>query len=141
MQNIDIQLKPSKIAIFLILFLWVGSILAVMSLHMAIWITILLFFVISWYGAKIFFTHGLFIGPKALRGLRQISDKDWLIIMNKNEYPAILMGDSTVTSKFCVLRFQIPGKKLKYSCLIFDDSLEFDMYRRLLLHLRCIKSI
>lgn len=141
MQNIDIQLKPSKTAVFLSLFLWFGSVVAVISLHKANWITISLFFVMSLYGINILFIHGLLIGPKALRGLRHVSGKHWQILLNQGEYMAILMGDSTVTLRFCVLRFQILGNNRKYSCLIFNDSFEFDIYRRLLLRLRCFKSM
>ncbi len=139
MQNIDIQLKPSKTAIFLSLFLWFGSVLAMMSLNMESWMKILLVFVSSLYGINLLFVHGLLIGPKALKGLRHIYGRHWQILMNQGECIAILMGDSTVTLKCCVLRFQIPGNKHRYSCLIFNDSLEFDSYRHLLLCLRCFK--
>lgn len=141
MPNIDIQLKPSKTAILLSLILWLSSIIAVISLHIPYWIVWLLLFVLFLYGLQIFFRHGLLIGPKALRGLRHISGKHWQISMNQGDFMGILMGDSTVTLKFCVLRFQIPDKRFKYSCLLFHDSFEFDTYRRLLLRLRCFKSM
>ncbi len=141
MQNIDIRPKPSKTAILLSLMLWLSSTMAVISLHITSWVVILLVIALFIYSSKIFFRHGLLIGPKALRGLRHISGKHWQVLMNQGEFMAILTGDSTVTLRFCVLRFQIPGQKFKYSCLIFKDSFEFDTYRRLLLRLRCFKSL
>jgi hypothetical protein len=137
MQSIDIRLKPSKTVVFLSIFLWLGSVIAVMSLNIANWITLPLIVAISLYGINILFLHGLLIGSKALKRLQYISGNHWQILMNQGECTGILMGDSTVTLKFCILRFQIPGKKYKYSCLIVNDSVEFDTYRRLLLRLRC----
>lgn len=139
MQNIDIQLKPSKTVIFLSIFLWFSSVIAVVNLHTTIWLTLLCIILISLYGLNILFVHGLLIGPEALKSLRYISGNHWQIVKNQGECMAILIGDSTVTLKFCVLRFQIPGKRYKYACLIVNDSVEFDTYRRLLLRLRCFK--
>lgn len=134
MQNIDIHLKPSKIAIFLNLFLWLGSIGAVISLHQAIGLKIAALLLIVGYGIR------LGMSSHAIRGLKHISGEHWLIRRNQGECMAILRGDSTVTLWLCVLRFTIPGEKSYYSCLLFRDSFEFDMYRRLLVRLRCSKG-
>lgn len=140
MQNIDILLKPSTIAIVLIIAMWLGSMIAIVSLHHTGWIMLLLLIIITLYGFTILYSHGLLRGPRAIKGLRHISGEHWQIIRNKDAFMAILTGDSTVTLKLCVLRFKIPGNTLKHSYVLFYDSFRSDMYRRLLLQLRCFKS-
>ncbi len=140
MPSIDIEFKPSKIAILLILWIWFGAMIAVISLHKASWITLALLLTISVYGMRALFLHGLLLDPKAIRGLKHVSGEHWQLFLRQGEYMASLQGDSTVTLMFCVLRFHIPDHKFTYSCILFNDSFEFDMYRRLLLRLRCFKS-
>lgn len=141
MQSIDIHFKPSKTVIFLYLFLWLGSIGAIVYIPVTVMMKLLLLTIITVYAFTLVYLHGFLQGPTAITGLRYLSDDYWQVRLNKNEFTGILKGDSTVTTWVSVLRFKRSDKKLIYSYLLVRDSFEFDMYRRLLLRLRCFKSI
>jgi len=140
MPSIDIRLKQSKQLILLILLLLIGSIGIIFSLQILWWVKAILVFVTLGYGLSILLFHGFLLGRNAVLGIRQAHEGCWHLFTNNQAVLGELMGDSTVTTLLCVLRFKIQGEKLKRSCVIFNDSMKADDYRRLLVYLKCYKS-
>ncbi len=138
MQKIDIRLKPSRQFISLIALVWVGSAGCMMSLSIPWFLKIL--FIISGlvYGSRILWVSGLMMSSSSIIGLQLLADGSCSLQYPMHTMAAEVKGDSTVTTALCVLRFSVQGKRWKTSCIIFKDSLEREIYRELLVWLRCL---
>lgn len=83
------------------------------------------------YGIFILYQYGLLKSPSSIVGLTP-DENGWLLHTNSKTRLVQLSGDSTVTNYVFILRFSVPGKRLKHSCLVFRDSFECkDSYRKL----------
>lgn len=140
MPNIDIKIKPSKISILFILFMVLSSLAMIYYSECNSWIKLIAILLANIYGVYIYYKYGLLLSKNAVIGLRQLSSDQWQIIKQNDIVSATLLGESTVTTWVCLLRFKIPDKKWKISSLIFRDSVEvMDNYRKLLVQLRCFR--
>lgn len=68
-------------------------------------------------------------------------ENGWWLKHAGQEWNVEMSGDSTITGYVLVLRFNIPGKRWKKSCVIFRDAVvSHDIYRQLIVRLRNYKS-
>ncbi len=63
-------------------------------------------------------------------------EQGWIMHRADQMLSITLGGDSIATSLVSVLRFTLPGKRLKQSCVIFYDAMPKDSYRQLIVRLR-----
>ena len=136
MRNIDVKLQPSKQFIALITLILIGSLLMIIYLPIMSGIKVLLLTVILCYGGYIFWRYGLLRHPKSLIGLRLDLDCNWLLYNKSHTLQGELCGDSTLTTWVCALGFKVRGQRLKYSCVVFNDAVGQETYRRLLTEVR-----
>ena len=66
----------------------------------------------------------------------QLDENGWQLQRGKERYAIDIAGESTVTSFVTVLRFRVPGNRFKQSCVIFKDTMEPEVYRRMVVCLR-----
>jgi len=137
MQRIDIELKPSRIFLSLIGLVVVGSLGIAASLSIAWVFKIVIIISVLGYGTWILWVVGLMKGADSIVGLQLLSDGSYNLRYPLCIIEAEMKGDSTVTNAVCVLRFRVPGKRLKVSCVVFKDSVDRELYRKLLVWLRC----
>lgn len=135
MLEINIDLKPSKQFIFLMIVVIVGSLGNIYYVPLSFTIKLLLTVFTLSYGGFIIWKYGLLTHPHSI--VKLVHDKQgWQVREQRKFYPVKLSGDSTLTTHLCVLRFIIPNKRFKRSCVIFKDAVEQDQYRKLLIALR-----
>lgn len=140
MQNIDINIKPSKVFNALIIIVFFVSILITIYLPIHSKIIVLVCILNVIYTMYIFWTHGLLKSAQSINAIRYLSDRTWLITTAKNHYVGELCGDSTITRWVSVLRFKQPDRWQKQSMVLFRDALAPLQYRQLLVQLRCTTS-
>jgi len=87
------------------------------------------------YSIAVLYSHGLLRHKKSIIAFSR-TDKGWTVKDATGFYAATLCGSSTVTTKLCILRFQMFEKRLKRSCIIFKDSVPEGEFRRLLVGVR-----
>ncbi len=138
MQNIDIHLKPSWQFIFFILLTLICNVGIIFYLTISFWIKVLLLCVVLGYGVRVLWDRGYLKGLNSIRNL-YYKDDSWELHSQSGVATATLCGESTMTTFISVLRFQDVITKKKYSCVIFRDSLESGLYRRLLVQLLMVK--
>jgi hypothetical protein len=137
MHSLDINLQPSKQFIVLILLVLLGTLAVVFSLPVSGWIKGLLMIAILYYGLSILWTTGFIKGPYSIKGLRLRLDGSGILYCSPQPPEGIITGESIVTTYVCVLCFTMLGKPNKRTCILFNDSLEKDVYRQLLVMLKC----
>ncbi|MCD6038754.1 MAG: hypothetical protein K0S27_154 [Gammaproteobacteria bacterium] len=135
MQNIDIQLKPSNLLITLISLIFLGSSLIILSLPLCSWVKSGLMIGTLAYGAWVFWFVVFMKSSHSIRGLQLLAEGSCKLVYPFHTISAEIQGDSTVTTGLCVLRFSVSGKRWKRSCVIFNDSLDRERYRQLLVWL------
>jgi hypothetical protein len=135
MQKIVINLKPSKQFITLIFTGIIGSLAIIFSLMLSLWIKLVIALFTLSYGFSVLIRHGLLLHARSILRLSS-EDNSWLLEDELIALPAHLLGDSTATTWLCVLRFKLIDAKQYRSCVIFNDALSKQMYRRLLVYLR-----
>jgi len=138
MHTRDIYLKPSKYYISLCVVLLLGSIASIFYLNLKGWLTLLMLFLTFWYAMYVIKSYAT---NHALQKVCALGDGMWMLTTKQKSYIAHLCGDSTVTPFFCVLRLAIPGKRCRYTCVIFRDTQDAQTYRRLLVELYATKKI
>jgi hypothetical protein len=141
MQKIDIQLEPSRIFSGLIVIVCVGCISITLSLSLGWILKIVLMMSELAYCSWILWVHGRLLSPSSVVGLQLLAEGQCYLKYPLRIIEAKIRGDSTVTTAVCVLRFKIPDKRRAVSCVIFKDSMEREMYRKLLVWLRCADSL
>lgn len=142
MQNIDIKLKPSKLFMILSASLIVMSVITIATLSIDWILKVVLIAITLLYGGWIFWTVVLMKGSNSLLGLLLLKDGSCRLQFTSNTIEAEIMGESIATSEICVLSFNVQDRKSKLVCVVFKDSLEKGMYRKLLVWLGsfCDKS-
>jgi hypothetical protein len=113
-----------------------GAFFCILSIQMGFVIKSLLLTFILAYGTVTLWHDALLLSSRSILGLRQMEDGSWHLLTKKKVLVGQLSLDSTVTSVVCVLRFTILNKFGKRSVLIYQDSVEKDLYRRLLVQLK-----
>jgi hypothetical protein len=116
-----------------------GSLLIIFNLNISRIVEILLLITTLGYGSFILWRDILLQGSSNIQAL-QFNQDGWVLRHANEKSPAKLCGDSTVTRWVCVLRFKLPEKKRKVSCVIFRDALEPTEYRRLLVTARMFSA-
>ncbi len=134
MQNIDIDLKPSRAANLLILILSLGSLLIVITLSVS-WALKAVFVFLLFYTVRDLWLR---INSPVVQGLRLINREECQLRLKDKTLLAVLCGDSTVTNRMSVLRFKSLGRKKIYSCVIIKDSVPSRDYHALLVWLRTL---
>lgn len=137
MQRIDIPLQPSKWLIGLLGCVLIGSIGVIVSLSLPGLVKILLIIITLAYGTASLWVTGLMKGTRSIIGLQLLTEGGCQLHYPSHTITAAIEKDSTVTAVLCVLRFKVPGQRLRPSCVIFKDALEGEKYRQLLVWLRC----
>lgn len=137
MQKIDIELKSSKRFISLIGLVLMGSIVIIVSLSLSAWLKSVLIIGTLAYAIWILWIAGLMKSSRSIIGLQLLAGGVCKLHYPLHTTAAEIKRDSTVTTALCVLRFIVPGKRLRPSCVIFKDSLDQEKYRQLLVWLRC----
>ncbi|OAI50025.1 hypothetical protein AYO45_00145 [Gammaproteobacteria bacterium SCGC AG-212-F23] len=136
-RHLTLELKPSKIAIFLISIVIVSSML-ISFLLLVSWVEkLILLLFISGYGSQIMRKYGLLTARNAIFHCRYSDENGWYFSSHDVDFFAVdIMGESTLTRWLSVLRFQIAGEKSKQACVIFKDSIATNDYRKMLAILR-----
>ena len=132
MQNIDIHLKPSILFVSLILMMTGISLIVICFLPIFLVVKIILLIITLGYGMPILQRDGFLRHSQSIIGLNLNKEGEWQLRSRSKEISAILLGESTVTPFVCVLRFALPHQRKKQSCVIFKDSVEKEVYRKLL---------
>lgn len=125
----DIHLKFSKIylaGLSLIMFASLGSIYLC---DFKDTLAIILFLFVIFYGFYCINTMRCF------RAIKSLGENRWILTIKNRSYVGYLCGDSTVTSKICVLRFKLVDHRLNKTYLILRDSVDKGIYRALLVEL------
>lgn len=137
-QGISIKLKPSKLLIIFFLFLSIASMTVIGSLTVNMGLKIILSVVVIFYGGYILYQYGFLMSKYSIKQLI-LNPEVCLLRTEAGEFSAKLCGDSTITTKLCILRFKVANQWLKRSCLITQDALEQGSYRQLTITLRNMK--
>lgn len=128
MLKIDIGRSKQFIGLLLILLIGSEIILAVVPLNF--WLKIFLMALIFFYWIGIFSWYGWLHHPKVISTIIRTED-EWIIQNRRGEnFTVTLCGSSTITRWLCVLRFNVENKKR--NCIVFNDAISKDQYRRLL---------
>lgn len=76
----------------------------------------------------------------SIRTIKLLATKEWLIKTRNDTHIAKLRGDSIVSAKIIILRFQLNAWRT-LSAVILKDTLAYDEYRRLTVMLNLEKNI
>lgn len=136
MLDLAFRLKPSKNYILFMLTVLVLSIIIILVLPFDLGIKCLGLLLSCGYGSYVVRQFGLLQNKHSITAIQRQNDGCWILHTNKKTYHAKLSGDSTVTSLVSILRFRIPSRLFKKTCIILSDSLHPDDYRRLLIALK-----
>ncbi len=136
MQDREFKLNPSRLSILLMMTILLVSLIIALSLPISIGLKGLGMVFIMLYGIAIIWQFGLLRSRRSIIAIKHHQDGRWQLFMRDTCHEAVLRGDSTVTGLVSVLRFQVPKHARPKSCLIFRDSLGFDLYRQLLVILK-----
>ncbi len=135
MQKLDINLKPSKQFIFLMLLVLTSAVLLVVLLPIPLGVRLFLEAIILSYGFYVLTYHGLLKHKQSIYRLT-LTDSKWLLWDKSGEYSAELCGSSTISTQLCLLRFRMHTQHNMRSCLIFVDSVDADIFRKILFNIR-----
>lgn len=145
MLDLEFKLKPSKCYFTLSVGILMISIIIILCLSGKTWIKLIALLPICIYGNWIIWRFALLRSSHSIISIRRQSSGQWLLRTNTNTYVAELGGDSTLTRWISVLRFHIVSEQFSSfmpsyfkpgSCVVLQDSLEKDWYRKLLVVLR-----
>lgn len=136
MQEISLNLQPSRAFTVTILLLILSSILIIVSLPIwSVWKILLIILTIT-YGAYTVCRYGLLKHSKAITRLI-LDPEECHLTDGNNVFPAQITGESVITSFVCLLRYKTSGSRWQHSLVICKDMLAASDYRRLLVWLRC----
>lgn len=128
------ELQPSRQFSVLLSCVILGCIAIIAFLPIMTGYKLLLILVVLYYGKNLLWRYGLLLHPQSLVRLEIKPDGTWTLTNKQNEiFHGVLQGDSTITHWVSVLRFLVRNKQLKRSCVVFQDMLKEDGYRKFLL--------
>lgn len=134
MQKLEIQLRVSKQFLLLFGAIIISCALIILYLPIALILKIFLWLLTIGYSVPIFYRDILLRSPKSIKKII-MHYPDWSIQIGDQMHKVIVRGDSTVTSKLSILRFNTLEKKFKCSSIVFKDAMLADEYRQLLVRL------
>jgi hypothetical protein len=131
MPKTEFNLRPSRQQFFLLVMMVLVSeiILFTAALPISILFKILASFGVGMYGYYLWRRQNL------VRTIcvKELGKNIWQLETKKGSKIGQLQGDSTVTNMICILRFQVEGKFLPVTSVIFKDALLPNEYRQLLM--------
>jgi hypothetical protein len=86
------------------------------------------------YGVWLLWSQGLI--TRRANSLRPVGDNRWLIRWQGREWVGRLRGDSVITAKFTLLRFNTDQRRLPRSILVFADAMSATDYHALVVEMR-----
>lgn len=132
MTTLQLNIRPSKQCLLLLLFIYSGPFVIVGYLPWPIWAIIILECCLGYSLTRNIKRHAQLHDAKSIKKITYSKDKGWTLLTRKNElYHVKLLPNSTVFSWLIVLNFQLTTKKKKKSILIFQDSLSPAAFRHL----------
>lgn len=136
MQEINLNLRPSKAFTNLIYMLMLGVVIIILYLPIFWGLKVLLIIMNVIYGLYIIARYGVLKHPSSI--VRLILSHDGYYMADSYKVFLInLLGESVVTSLLCFLRYTTPQNRRKHSLLVWKDMLSEEDYRQLLVWLRC----
>jgi hypothetical protein len=135
MHKIDINFRLSAQFTLLISTVILASVVIVLTLPILAPIKAFLLLFSAIYGILIFREHGLRHTHQAVQGLK-LTSAGWFLRDKQGVLSVELLGESTITGFASVLRFKSVDSGKKRSCVVFNDALTSDDYRRLIVQLR-----
>jgi len=128
----EFKLKPSKHYIAWVSIILLASIIIMLCLQIEVRYKLVSFMFVGVYGGYIIWKFVLLRSAKSIVSIRRHRDGRWRIYTPLHTYDAELRGDSTVTGLVSILRFRVAKRFWPVSCIVFQDSLEPDRYRQLI---------
>lgn len=132
MQNLEYKLRPSKFYCIFLAIAILASFVVITVVSANFWLKLIVFALLAGYGSYTFLRYGLLKAKFSIIGLQKMESGQWQVTTNSGVTEASLRGDSTITPIVSILRFDVSGRKVPVSCIIFKDSLTDDGYRRLI---------
>lgn len=136
--EISLNLRPSKQFLILMGVVIVGSLLICGYLPVLNLIKVSLMTAVFIYGGAQYWHYGLLKSRRSITELK-LNEAGWQLRDQSGVFSAELIGDSTVTTHVCILRFMQPNQRKKRSCIICKDAVNPDEFRRLLVALHNVK--
>lgn len=134
MPLLELQLKPSKAFLILLLFIFSGALISIFCSFLPYYIELPLGMITLVFGKGLISRQVYLKEPSALQTLLCRADGTWLLRERSGyEYSAKLSGESFRSSRVCVLCFQAAKKRY---ALVFYDAVDPESYRRLLMRLK-----
>ena len=137
MQNIDINLKPSKVFVTLGFVLLISCAFIIYSLPMLRMGKTVLWLLSGRYAWVILKQYGLLIDGRSIYRL-SFDAAGWKLYDRLGVSLGHLCGESTLMQGICVLRFAMQANGDKRTCLVFRDSVSLAVYKQLLMLLRTV---
>ncbi len=133
------NLKPSKWFVAQFLLIWIVSLFLPLFFSIPLWVKgcSLLFTLI--YGGYLAWNKVLLRSNASIRTIKLLPTNEWLIKTGNYTHTAKLRGDSIVSAKVIILRFQLTSWRT-LSTVILKDTLLYDEYRKLTIMLNLEKK-
>lgn len=134
MQEIILKLSPSKFFIGVFVVFIFASLIILMTMPWFFLIKLITITAVIGYGWYIFRRYGLLVHPQSI--VKILWHNGWSFETPRNVFPVTILGDSTITTSICVLRFKNNQTNRTHSCLIVKDMTNQEDYRRLIVALK-----
>lgn len=138
MQEINDNLKVSKIFLRGFTIFMAASLIMVSTLSISITLKICIFIGLIFYSIPTFRRHVFLTHKNAIVKIK-LNFKECVLTSRHHTFYCEIAGDTTLTQFVCILRFKAGEGRFKKSCIIFKDSLPEGQYRRLIVILKGMK--
>lgn len=135
MQKREYKLNSSHTFRVLLSLLLIASLFICLTLGLPVWIRLAIMGLVLIEGVWLMWSQRL-IGTHQTVALREVGDHRWLITLPAGEMMGTLRGDSTLTAKVSILRFNIATRRLPLSLIIFSDAMCAGDYQQLVATVR-----
>jgi len=134
MPEIDINLRTSKFFLSFAVLFCTATFLVACCVTLPITVKVVVLLITLIYSGCIIWRTVL---RKTSREIQRVSynGKAWIFQDQKRTFSAQILGESTLTQLFCILRC-VRVDKQKITCLIFRDMMTKSQYRKLLIALK-----
>lgn len=135
--TLQLDLKPSKQCLLLLLFIYSGPFFLVGALPWSLWAIIIIECCLGYSLTRNIRHYAQLRDPHAIRKITYSKEKGWALVANNHTvHLARLLPNSTVFSWLIVLNFECQKKKKRKSVLIFSDSIPNQQFRQLKVKLK-----
>jgi hypothetical protein len=135
MQEIDVNLQPSRWLLIVLLLVLILTEMVIFLIAGSIYLKIVLTLVALIYSGFIAQRNILLRHPESIVKIT-IKKEGSSMATRSQTFAITLKGESTITQWISILRFYSTEMRKNYSCLVLRDNLSKDQYRRLLVILR-----